>query len=87
MIYVFQFVLPTVGRVFNLPKGLQWAAPILGKSIVWPVSKTFVPGMNFKLFGFGVSCVCMNIDRQEQALNNGTLLSKFLVMIACETPL
>lgn len=27
-----------------------------------PDSRTVIPGRNFKLFGFGVSCVCINKD-------------------------
>lgn len=41
----------------SLPRGEQNAACPLGKSMVCPCSKTGTPGKNFKLFGFGVSCV------------------------------
>lgn len=63
--------------LFKLPNGLQNAAPILGKSNVCPGSKTLVPGRNFRLLGFGVSCVWMNIDRHWHAPN--TLLLPFLL--------
>lgn len=61
-----------------IPKGLHCAAPILGKSIVCPGSRTFVPGKNFKLLGFGVSWVWINIVRQGQILVKTWLLTAFL---------
>lgn len=41
----------------NIPKGLQYAVVPFGKSIVEPLPKTSMPGINFKLSGFGVSWV------------------------------
>lgn len=69
-----------------IPRGLHCAAPILGKSIVWPGSNTLVPGKNFKLFGLGVSCVCMNMVRQTHVFKMGTFLLTFLCT-ACDSPL
>lgn len=44
----------------NLANGEQCASRGLSKFIV-PISRTVQPGRNFRLFGFGVSCVCTNI--------------------------
>lgn len=46
-----------------IPNGLQCAANAFGKSLVFPLPSTSMPGKNFKLSGFGVSCVCMNMVR------------------------
>uniref|UniRef100_A0A8W7NYX7 Uncharacterized protein n=1 Tax=Anopheles coluzzii TaxID=1518534 RepID=A0A8W7NYX7_ANOCL len=54
-------------RNSSLASGLHWAADTEGKSIVWPFSSTGTPGRNFRLSGFGVSCVWMNMLRRLAA--------------------
>lgn len=49
-------------RKMSLASGEDIADIWLGKSLVFPLPKTSMPGRNFKLSGFGVLWVCMNID-------------------------
>jgi hypothetical protein len=44
----------------RLASGEALALSAAGKSAV-PLFMTGTPGMNFKVAGFGVSCVCMNM--------------------------
>ena len=60
-------------------RGEVFATFMFGKSAV-PDSKTGVPGMNLRLFGFGVSWVWMNIvlraaDVSEQKVNTSLSLA------------
>lgn len=49
-----------ISEALYLTKGEQCASRGLSKFIV-PDSRTARPGKNFRLLGFGVSCVCTNI--------------------------
>lgn len=68
----------------NLPKGLCWAASKFGKSIVLPFPSTSTPGMNFKLSGFGVSCVWMNIVRTHWKFTAVARLAKRDLLVVDE---
>lgn len=57
--------------VIYLARGERNAAAGVGKSMVL-VSRTGFPGINFKLLGFGVSCVWINMyltKREKRRMN------------------
>ena len=57
--------------IIYLARGEQNAAAGVGKSMVL-VSRTGFPGINFKLLGFGVSCVWINmyLTKREKRRKN-----------------
>ena len=59
----------------SLARGLPLAWAMLGTSKV-PSSRTSLPGKNFKLWGFGVSWVCINMDLEKIWCTEGRFSDK-----------